>query len=317
MNKSLPAYQLVDDFRLVSLDDDAEEANWSRGLQTEEIGKGWHLNLFDLHVAQEEVLAVQGPATFSISLFLSGSGRVALDNGPALDIEPGSLFLFHATRSTRGLKHVHAGSHMRGLDFRFSPMLLDTIGLQSLGCLVRAFSDNGSVQDALLMRRELNAPLQCIAHDVLACRMTGAARRMFLQSKALELLAHIIACCEVEPPMLAALRKPDQRRVQQAAEILQRRYSDPWTIAGLAREVGINERKLKQGFRQVLGRTIHDHLERTRISAAQTLLAEEGLSVTEAALAVGYSTPSHFAKVFKRRVGTSPSVWRRTASEVP
>jgi AraC-like DNA-binding protein len=32
---------------------------------------------------------------------------------------------------------------------------------------------------------------------------------------------------------------------------------------------------------------------------------------TQAALAVGYANPSHFAKLFKRRLGLSPSAWRR------
>jgi AraC-like DNA-binding protein len=163
-------------------------------------------------------------------------------------------------------------------------------------------------------RFDFHAALQRIAQEVLACRMSGAARRIFLQSKALELLAYVIASCDAQPPSPVGLTRRDRVRVQQADELLCQRYSDPWTIASLAREVGLNERKLKQGFRQLLGRTVHDHLERTRISAAQSLLAEGGLGVTETALAVGYSNPSHFAKIFKRSVGISPSRWRRSPS---
>ncbi|MGD1876081.1 MAG: helix-turn-helix transcriptional regulator [Kiloniellaceae bacterium] len=315
MDDSLPAFRLDDSYRLVSLADDAGAAGWNASLRSEEIGKGWRVNLFDCHTFRDEVRTIEGPATFSISLFIKGTGRLALENGPVLDLQPRSLFLFHAPRPTRGLNQIDAGSHLLGVDFRFAPALLDKIGLHSLGCLMRAFNDNGSVQDALLMRRPLDPVLQRIAEEAIACRMNGAARRVFLQSKALEVLAHVIAFVgdeRAEGAMAtASLTRRDQSLIRQAAETLRVRYSEPWTISILAREAGINERKLKLGFRQLLGRTVHDHLERTRISVAQNLLTHDGLGVTETALAVGYSNPSHFAKIFKRSVGMSPSVWRR------
>ncbi len=311
MDNTPPNYRLSEGFQLVPMEDHLPPAGWSDSLCSEQIDEGWHLNRFDYRADCEEVVFVQGPPTFSISVFLNGSGHLSLDNGPALEIVPGSVFLFHAQHPTRGLNQVNAGSHMFGIDFRFAPSLLDSFGLQSLGCLMRAFSDHGSVHDALLMRRQASAPLRRIADDVMSCRMVGTARRVYMQAKALELLSRIIAFCEEDPPLPATLRQADLIRVQEAVEILTHRYSEPWTIAELAREAGINERKLKLGFRTFLGRTVHDHLERTRITAAQSLMVDDDLNVTEAALAVGYSTPSHFAKVFKRRTGISPSAWRR------
>lgn len=313
MDETLPAYRVDERYRLVSLNDGRSAEGWNASLRSEEIGEGWHVNIFDSLSPRDEVRMVEGPATFSISLFIKGSGRLALEDGAVLDLRPQTLFLFHAPRPTRGLNHIEGGCHMLGVDFRFAPELLDKIGLHSLGCLVRAFSDNGSVQDALLMRRPLDGVLQRTAEDVIGCRMRGAARRVFLQAKALEVLAHVVAFADHETDDPGGLTRRDRQRIQQAAEVLRARYSDPWTISSLAREVGVNERKLKQGFRQLLGRTVHDHLERTRISAAQNLMTEEDLGVTEAALAVGYSNPSYFAKIFKRNTGISPSRWRRRA----
>ena len=313
MNDFLPIYRVDERYRLVSLGGERQAEGWNASLRSEEIGDGWHANIFDSLSPRDEVRLIEGPAAFSISLFIQGSGRLALEHGQVLDLRPQSLFLFHAPHRTRGLNHIDGGSRMLGVDFRFAPALLDTIGLHSLGCLVRAFSDNGSVQDALLMRRPLDGGLLRIAEDVIACRMQGAARRIFLQSKALEVLAHVIAFADGETEEPGGLTRRERQRIQHAAEVLRARYSEPWTISSLARETGVNERKLKQGFRRILGRTVHDHLERTRIAAAQSLMIEEGLGVTEAALAVGYSNPSHFAKIFKRNVGVSPSLWRRRA----
>lgn len=93
------------------------------------------------------------------------------------------------------------------------------------------------------------------------------------------------------------------------ATLLASRYGEPWTIATLSREVGLNERKLKHGFRTIVGCTIHDCLTGARLDAAAHMLAD-GASVTETALAVGCNNLSHFAKACRRRHGATPRSWR-------
>lgn len=309
---SLPAtYRLADDYQIYSLEDGLPVPGWNNSLRTEEIGEGCCINLIDCRLEEDESRRVEGPPTFSISLFLEGAGRFAIENGPALDLEPRSMFLFHTPQPTRGLNQIEGGKRMLGADFRFAPAMLDQIGLHSLGCLVRGFFENASVQDSILMRRPLTDALQRIAEQTIGCNMRGLARRAYMQSKALEVLAHLVAFADGDPEPATKLTPRDRARVQQAAEMLRHRYSEAWTIGSLARAAGINERKLKQGFREVLGQTVHSHLEQTRISAAKNLLRDQGLGVTETALAVGYSNPSHFAKIFKRSVGASPSRWLR------
>lgn len=52
----------------------------------------------------------------------------------------------------------------------------------------------------------------------------------------------------------------------------------------------------------------HIHL---RMDAARRLLRETRKSVVEVALDVGYANPSHFAQLFRRETGLSPSDYRR------
>jgi AraC family transcriptional regulator len=47
------------------------------------------------------------------------------------------------------------------------------------------------------------------------------------------------------------------------------------------------------------------------MSKARLLLRETSHSVIDVGLAVGYSSPSHFAHVFRREVGVSPTDYRR------
>lgn len=48
-----------------------------------------------------------------------------------------------------------------------------------------------------------------------------------------------------------------------------------------------------------------------RMNLARRLLRETKKSVVDVALDVGYANPSHFAKLFRRETGLSPSDYRR------
>jgi AraC family transcriptional regulator len=51
-------------------------------------------------------------------------------------------------------------------------------------------------------------------------------------------------------------------------------------------------------------------VKRERIVRAQKLICETSRSFIEIALEVGYTSPSHFAKVFRRVVGVTPTEFR-------
>jgi AraC-like DNA-binding protein len=77
----------------------------------------------------------------------------------------------------------------------------------------------------------------------------------------------------------------------------------------LARIVGINDCKLKAGFRQVFGTTVFGYLHDCRMERSRQLLEAGEMSVTEAARAVGFVSRGHFAAAFKRRFGVNPSAY--------
>lgn len=60
------------------------------------------------------------------------------------------------------------------------------------------------------------------------------------------------------------------------------------------------EKALKQGFRETYGVGVIGYLRDQRLWAARTLMIDHGVSVLEAALQVGYASPSHFARLHRR-----------------
>ena len=58
------------------------------------------------------------------------------------------------------------------------------------------------------------------------------------------------------------------------------------------------------------GMTPHQFVTRERMLQAQQLIRETCRSLIEIALEVGYTSPSHFAQVFRRTVGMAPTQFR-------
>ena len=98
----------------------------------------------------------------------------------------------------------------------------------------------------------------------------------------------------------------DRDKVIKAREILIQHIGEPITIKDLSRKVAINECYLKKGFKEMFGTTIFDFYQSQRMEHAKYLLYEKGMSVTDVALLLGYSSISHFSTAFKKHTGLKP-----------
>jgi AraC family transcriptional regulator, transcriptional activator of the genes for pyochelin and ferripyochelin receptors len=107
------------------------------------------------------------------------------------------------------------------------------------------------------------------------------------------------------------LRQRDVERLHHVRNLIEREYSDPPPIVELARRVGINQQKLKCGFKALFGMTIFECCQGKRLAVGADMLQNRGSSVTEAALAAGYEYPSNFAIAFKRKYGVAPKELRK------
>lgn len=148
-----------------------------------------------------------------------------------------------------------------------------------------------------------DCPYPCEIKDLLA-----RGKGLMLVSKVLALLA------EPEAPDRYDVRflEEDLNRVRQARQLLLEQMEDPPSVPDLARQVGLNELKLKAGFRRLWGTTVYGLLRKERLEEARRfLLAGQG-NVGEAAFRVGYTNTSHFASAFQREFGVAPGAILRS-----
>jgi len=149
--------------------------------------------------------------------------------------------------------------------------------------------------------------------QIMNCPYKGGMRTLFLESRALELLAlqmHDYSLSETRrSPALPPLSPADAERIRHARDILVNDLENPPSLTELAARAGLNERKLKTGFRQVFATSVFGYFREHRMQKAYELLQQGDLNVTEAAFAVGYRSLSHFSQAFKGRFGTLPKAF--------
>lgn len=107
---------------------------------------------------------------------------------------------------------------------------------------------------------------------------------------------------------LAGARDPDVGRV---LTLLHQRAADPWTIAALAKEVGLSRTVLTERFRHFLGEPPMTYLIRWRLRLGARALMTTNRSVAQIAAETGYESEAAFNRAFKREYGLPPARYRR------
>ena len=166
--------------------------------------------------------------------------------------------------------------------------------------------------------REVNRitpAMRTTLYQMLHCSYQGFGRRLFLEGKVLELIAHKIVqlgadnqCTKREKHLTAG----EIECIRHAANLLIKDFEHPPTIATLSETIGMCRSKFFDSFQAVFGITPFEYLHRRRMETAVHLIREGEIHVTQAAYAVGYSSPSHFTKAFKKHFGVTPSQCPKT-----
>jgi AraC-like DNA-binding protein len=113
--------------------------------------------------------------------------------------------------------------------------------------------------------------------------------------------------------VLNAAQESGRRTTPEIAEVrkfVAQNVDCPLSVRQLAMVIGLSESRLKARFKQEVGISPADYVNRTKIDRGKVLLDTGKFSVTDVAMRLGFSTSHHFSTVFKRYTGISPSQYR-------
>lgn len=186
--------------------------------------------------------------------------------------------------------------------------------LSQLPSELRQMITSGRVQP--YYRSSVTTPeMQMVLHQILHCPYQGLMKRLYMEGKALELITlqfNQLQNDNSTTKTRSPLPSDDIERIYQAKEILIRQLDNPPSLLELARQVSINDHKLKQGFRQVFNTTVFGYLHDYRLEQARQLLKTGEMGVGEIVCQVGFADRSYFAAAFRKKFGVNPSIYRRS-----
>jgi len=243
-----------------------------------------------------------------------------MEDGPKKTIAEGQYNMIAAPSVAKINWFDKANSHTSTLDIHFSPAYLQKMGgdfseltelLEKKEKGVTAQLGSSAATASPMMMRILKA--------IIDCPHTGDLRRNFMQSKISVLL--LLALDQIisrpfEKEAGIHLKRYDLERIHEAREYLLLNMENPPTLKELAHKMGINDFKLKKGYKQVFGTTIFGDFNRERMDKAIQCLLEKNMSIADTALLTGYQDPPNFIRAFKAYFGSTPGELRKRYEQI-
>lgn len=105
----------------------------------------------------------------------------------------------------------------------------------------------------------------------------------------------------------------DIPRIYAAQKLIDDNLKTHFKITELAQKVGLNECKLKYGFKTILNKGVHEYRLSKRLKYAKYLLENTEKTISEIGYIVGFDSREGFSNAFKREFKQSPKFWRTEA----
>lgn len=180
----------------------------------------------------------------------------------------------------------------------------------ALAPMVEAFLQGDAPAGRIGGVHRLTAVQEQRAGDLLNPPVLQAARPVWYEAKILEWMADFFFERQGEDELFCDRQKRLAReRVEKVGAILRKRLDAPLSLKEIAREAGCSPFHLSRTFSAETGMTISQYLRKLRMERAAELLRSGKYNVTETALAVGYSSMSHFSQAFCETMGCCPGLY--------
>lgn len=249
---------------------------------------------------------VHQPCGLELGFSRQSAVRVSTMKGEVVGVAQGQFCVSQVKEPTRFVLESRGGSAECCVSLQFEPEgLVDALGIEDLPAAFRDVLDD--TRPYTVSQYGMTTQMYQIVDGLTQCGLRGAMRRLYFESKALELVVLATEAATPRAVTSPTLTRGDIERLEHARSLLSAGFASPPSLRSLARACGLNERKLKEGFKQRFGTTVFAFVRSQRMRHAHEILSSSDRSVTEVAQQVGYANPSKFAAAFRREFGVSPS----------
>ena len=159
----------------------------------------------------------------------------------------------------------------------------------------------------------VDARVGALAAAVNAERSAGfPSGRLFLDSIEQALAVALVNGDAVHPRSLGMYRGGlGPARLRRVKEFVHANMEGELRLSELAQSVGLSTAHFSEMFRKSMGETPHQFVLRLRVERAKEMLRSAESRILDVAIACGFKTQQHFARVFRLLCGASPTEYRR------
>lgn len=240
------------------------------------------------HRAEARILRIEvDHPEASVCPFRGGSGKIALSELPAI------IRLADRPRFLESLAQLESG-------LRLAPDLDEARGraLTYLAVLTAASLEAGGQREHHLLQLQTARRLDSV------CDLDSIVE------------ASLAAIHRVASPLFGPVEPRNAKLIEQAMAHVSRNFGKRVTDAEVAGQLGLSTSHFRYLFREAAGMPFHQYLIAARLERARMLLRESDASVGEIAVAVGFSSVSHFSKAFAQKFDVCPSFARKRAATI-
>ncbi len=157
---------------------------------------------------------------------------------------------------------------------------------------------------------------QEILAEILTDTRKGLLKRLFLESKTLELIALMLDSKPVGKLEVTNQTDNVVKKLYKIQHLISSDLSVQYSIQQLARQAGLNDFVLKKEFKRVFGKTIFEYASELRMQKAKQFLLHSKKPIYEISELIGYKNSTHFTAAFKKNEGITPKKYRNSGVKV-
>jgi AraC family transcriptional regulator len=180
--------------------------------------------------------------------------------------------------------------------------------------LTRAAAEAGVSPDAEIVE-------SCVERDPIVTNVAmslfaefeheGLCGRLYTESLANILTVHLLRhYTALRPNVLRFSGGLSGTRLRRVIDYISDNYESDLSLTDLASEAGVSPYHFAREFKKSTGHAPHQYLIKLRVERARALLAESELPIVEVGLRAGFSSQSHFTRLFRRLIGVTPKAYR-------
>jgi AraC-like DNA-binding protein len=286
---------------------EVDDDHWKALIERLEIGPGLRVFLATADVRKD--LTVQPSdgekdVWLSSDVAVSGQLDIELTDGPRFQVGPTHAVLFRPLVRTVDF-HLTAGQQIKlagyGLHRDRIARLFDDDVPPELRPLLEP-----DISESKIFTMKCTRQLRQLAQNLFAPGLNGPLRTLFMEGTVLQLLA-IQAAGRPHNHTATDLTARERDQVHHARDLLLADMRRPPGLGELAGAVGLTEKRLNTGFRQVFGGTVFETLRNHRLEHARIALETETTPMKVIAYRVGYNHVTNFINAYTARYGVSPA----------